>query len=237
MTNFLEILTASDSDLVKLFYKVNVDTKSDFILRINNVATSLGLNHTQLICALAFNPNIENLTDIHSLLGFRSFKVLDYRNEELFTTDAYFQLAIDNILDLYSVILEDEDVVTKVRKLLPRRLEVIENKIEKKEEPNHVMSYRMEINSLYSLQIADKEFADMRLKLNIGQHRIYSGELKAIIEAGYYPANNLFFMDSLSPLEKKFLIDELDIPKEIIINRLQNQNITSEERNILEDCI
>lgn len=237
MANFLEILTASDTDLVKIFYKVNIDTKQDFILKINNIAASLGLNHTQLICALAFNPNIEELTDIHSLLGFRSFKVLDYRNEELFTTDAYFQLAIDNILDLYSSILEDEDVIQKVKTLLPQRLAMIENKIEKKEDPNHVMSYRMEINSLYSLQIANKDFADERLKLNIGQHRIYSGELKAIIDAGYYPANNLFFMDTLSPLEKKFLIDELDIPEEIIINRLQNQNISQEERNLLEDCI
>ena len=115
MTSFLDILTANDTELVKIFYKVTPNPNDDFIIRINNIAASLGLNHTQLICALAFNQHIEDLTDIHSLLGFRSYKILDYRNEELFTTDAYFQMAIDNLLDLYSALLEENEVMDKIR--------------------------------------------------------------------------------------------------------------------------
>ena len=114
---------------------------------------------------------------------------------------------------------------------------MIEKRIEERQDPNHIMSYKMEVNSIYNMQIANQDFADHRLNLDIGQHRINSGELKSIVEAGLYPANNLFFMDCLTPAEKSFLIKELKIPRELITNRLQNQNISEEERNILEDHI
>lgn len=237
MASFLDILTADDAELLKIFYRIQPNSNDDFIIRINNIASNLGLNHTQLICSLAFNQHIEDMTDIHSLLGFRSYKVLAYRNEELFITDAYFQLAIDNILDIYSALLEESHVMTLIRKLLPKRLAEIETTIQEKQDPTHIMSYRMEINSIYNMGIANKSFADDRIQLNIGQHRINSGELKAMIEAGHYPVNNLFFMDAVSPLEKRYLIDEIGVPREQIINRLQNQNISEQERNVLEDCI
>ncbi len=235
MLSFTELLTASDSDLVRIFYKVKSDTKDEFIIRINKIAAQLELNHTQLICALGFNKHIRDLTDIHSILGFRSFKVLDYRNEELFSTDTYNQLGIDNVLDIYSERLEDEETLATLRRLLRPRLKHIEEDIRKNQDPGHIMSYRMEIHAIYGSGIADQDFADERIKQNIGEQRIISGELKLILDANYQAPSNLFFLDSITPEEKGFLIDEFDIRQDMIKNRLQNTHISEEERFILED--
>ena len=238
MIGFTELLTASDADLVKIFYKVKVEPTDDFIKRINKIAAKLGLNHSQLVCALGFNKNIRELTDIISVLGFRSFKLLSYRQNELFTTDTYQQLSIDNILDIYSARLEDEEIMQSLRELIMPRLEHIEADIEKTDDPSHIISYRMEVHAIYSSGIADKAFAEQRInKKGIGKYRIIANELGVIVEAGVLPASNMFFMDSISPEEKKDLIDRKHISEAMIKNRLQNAKISQEEREMLEEYI
>ena len=142
MVSFTELLTAEDEDLVKIFYKINSDPSDDFIIRINKVAALLDLNHSQLVCALGFNKYIRDLSDIYSLLGFRSYKLLSYRCNELFSTDTYNQLPIDNILDIYSERIEDEAILASLKDMLRPRLEHIEADIDKNEDPSHVISYR-----------------------------------------------------------------------------------------------
>ncbi len=237
MPSFTEILTAADEDLVRIFYKTNTGEETDFIKRINMVAAQLELNHSQLVCALGFNKHIRDLTDIQQQLGFRSFKLLTYRMHELFTTDTYTQLPIDNILDIYSERLEDQEVLDTLRELLRPRLEHIEADIAKTDDPMHIMSYKMEIHSIYTSGIADKEFADDRLNKNIGEYRLMANEANVIIEAGYHPPSNLFFMETLSAEEKSDLIEAGHINKDMIKNRLQNVNISEEEREILEEHI
>lgn len=237
MTSFKELLTASDSDLVRIFHKVKSDPATDFIVRINKVAAQLDLNHSQLVCALGFNKHIRDLTDIYSTLGFRSYKLLTYRCNELFSTDTYNQLPIDNILDIYSERLEDEQIQNALREMLRPRLEHIETDIDKSEDPAHVISYRMEIHAIYGAGIVDKEFAEERIKKNIGKFRVLSDEINVIVGAGLIPPSNLFFMDSLSPDEKKGLIEHKHIDHNMIKNRLQNQKIPQEERDMLEGYI
>jgi len=237
MIGFTELLTASDDQLVKIFYKVKVDQNDDFIKRINKIAAQLGLNHAQLVCAVGFNKNIRDLTDIISVLGFRDYKLLSYRQNELFTTDTYQQLAVDNILDIYSARLEDVQIMESLRELLMPRLEHIEADIEKNEDPSHIFSYRMEVHSIYTSGIADKKFAEQRLSKNIGKYRMIANELGVIVEAGLIPASNLFFMETISPEEKKELIEQKHISDEMVKNRLQNSKISSEERDMLEAYI
>ena len=237
MIGFTELLTASDDQLVKIFYKIKIDQNDDFIKRINKIAAQLGLNHAQLVCAVGFNKNIRDLTDIISVLGFRDYKLLSYRQNELFTTDTYQQLAIDNILDIYSARLEDVQIMESLRELLMPRLEHIEADIEKNEDPSHIISYRMEVHSIYTSGIADKKFAEQRLKKNIGKYRTIANEIGVIVEAGHIPASNLFFMETISPEEKKELIEQKHISSEMVKNRLQNSKISSEERDMLEAYI
>lgn len=238
MISFTELLTASDADLVKIFYKIKADPNDDFIKRINKTAAQLGLNHSQLVCALGFNKNIRELTDIISVLGFRSYKLLSYRQDELFTTDTYQQLSIDNILDIYSARLEDEQIMESLRELLMPRLEHIEADIAKNEDPGHIISYRMEVHSIYTSGIANKGFAEKRInKQNISKFRMMANELGVIVEAGVLPASNLFFMETITPEEKKDLIERKHISEAMIKNRLQNSKISQEERDMLEEYI
>lgn len=235
MPGFTEILAASDADLVKIFYKIKTDPKDDFIVRINKAAKQLGLNHTQLVCALGFNKHIRDLSDIYSTLGFRSYKLLTYRCHELFRTDTYNQLPIDNILDIYSERLEDQQILDTLREILDPRLEHIEQDIDKNEDPAHIISYRMEVHSIYSAGIADQAFAEKRMSKDIGRFRIMSDEANAVVEAGLLPPSNLFYLDGLTPEEKKVLIEKKYIDDNMIKNRLQNTGISQEERNLLEE--
>jgi hypothetical protein len=238
MISFTQLLTASDAELLQLFYKVKVEPGEDFIKRINKTAAQFDLNHGQLVCALGFNKNIRDLTDIISVLGFRSYKQLSYRQNELFTTDTYQQLPIDNILDIYSARLEDAQVLESLRELLAPRLAHIEAEIEKNDNPGHIISYRMEVHTIYTSGIADIKFAEQRISKNtIGKYRMLSNETGIIIETGLMPASNLFFMGSVTPEEKKYLIEKQLISTTMIKNRLQNQKISAEERDMLEGFI
>jgi hypothetical protein len=237
MTSFTELLTASDADLVKIFYKVKSDPSVDFIKNINNIASKLELNHSQLVCAIGFNKNIRNLTDIMTVLGFKSYKVMIYRRNELFTTDTYQQLGIDNILDIYSARLEDEEILETLRELLQPRLQHIEADIEKTGDPGSTISYRMEIHSIYQSGIADKSFAEERVKKDIGKYRLIAGELNEMINAGIFPPSNFFFMDNISPDEKRELIQQKHVSSDMVKNRLQNAKISEDEREMLEEFV
>lgn len=237
MVSFTELLTASDADLVRIFHKVKTEDVGDFILKINRAAAQLGLNHSQLVCALGFNLNIRDLTDIYSTLGFRSYKLLSYRCNELFTTDTYNQLSIDNILDIYSERLEDQQILDSLRSMLWPRLEHIEADISKNEDPAHVISYRMEIHAIYKAGIVGEDFAQKRIEEPIDKFRLMSDEISVIIELGLLHPSNLFFSDYLVPEEKKLLIDKQFIDIGMVKNRLQNKNITQDERDMLEAYI
>lgn len=235
--SFTELLTASDSDLVRVFYKIQSDPKDDFIIRINKVAAQLGLNHTQLVCALGFNRHIRELTDILSVIGFKSYKLLMYRNNELFRTDTYRQLSIDNVIDVYSEHLEDEDIFQEIRDLLLPRLKNIEARIAETDDPALTIPYRMEIHAIYTAGLADQAFAEERLKSTDGRFRMIANEVSIITDTGVLPPSNMFFMDSLLPEEKQLLIEKKQIPLSMIENRLKNAKISPEERDLLENYI
>jgi hypothetical protein len=237
MISFTEILTASDADLVKTFYKIESDPNEDFIIRINKIAAQLELNHTQLVCALGYNRHIRDLSDIYSTLGFRSYKLLSYRSNELFSTDTYNQLPIDNVLDIYSERLEDQEILDSLREILVVRLANIENDLDKHEDAGHIFSYRMEVHSIYNSGIVGQEFAEMRLEKNIGKFRRLSGEIDVCIDMGFFPPSNLFFEDHLDPEEKVALIEAKHITPDMVKNRLQNKSISAEERDLLESYI
>jgi len=237
MISFTELLTASDAELVKIFYKVKSDPSVDFIKNINSIATQLELNHSQLVCAIGFNKNIRDLTDIMTVLGFKSYKVMIYRRNELFTTDTYQQLGIDNILDIYSARLEDEEILETLRELLHPRLQHIEADIEKTDDPGYTISYRMEIHSIYQSGIADKPFAEERIQKDIGKYRHIASELSEMISADIFPPSNFFFMETISIDEKRELIQQEHVSSDMVKNRLQNAKISADEREMLEEFV
>ncbi len=237
MPSFREVLTASDADLVKFFYRLKPSDDNDFIKKINNAAAQLGLNHSQLVCALGFNKNIRDLTDILSVVGFTSYKLLSYRRNELFSTDTYKHLDIDNVVDIYSEYLEDPDILATLRELMVPRLENIEKKLLDDEETSFVISYKMEIHSIYAGGIATEAFATARIEAPIGELRLMVDELQMMIDEEVVPPGNLFFSDYPLPAEKQILIDMGKVDAAMIRNRLENTEISEDKRQMLEDHI
>lgn len=237
MAGFNELLNAGETEIVKFFYKVKTDPALDFIKNINAIAAQLDLNHSQLVCAVGFNADAAGLTEVLTMLGFKSHETMSYRRDELFVTDNYQQLAIDDVISVYSTHLENQQMLAKLRELLYPRLEHIEASIEKDEGPQNVISYRMEIHSIYRLGIADKKFAEKRIARDIGKYRHLANELNVLVEKKLFPASNFFFMETVSPEEKRELIQRDLITLDMIKNRLQNAKITNSEREMLEDFI
>lgn len=237
MSNFSALLTANDTMLVKIFYKFKADPNIDLIQNINNIAAKLRLNHAQLVCSIGFNKNIRDLTDIITILGFKSYKLMTYRRNELFTKDLYKDISVEDILDLYSERLEDEGILSTLREIILTRLTHIENTIEKSENPGLTMSYCLEMRSIYKSGIADKAFSESRLKSNISKYRILASEINEMIDENIFPPSNLFFMDDIGLDEKQLLIENKYIPHEMIKNRLQNTKISAEERELLENFV
>lgn len=235
MPTFREILTAADADLVKHFYRIKPSDERDFIKRINHVAGQLDLNHSQLVCALGFNPHLRDLTDILSVVGFSSYKLLTYRSNELFATDGYRQLPIDNVVDIYAEHLEDSEILATLRELLLPRLTNLERLIEQGGAAALVMAYKLEVHAIYTGGIATPEFVMHRVTSAIGDKRALIDEIQMIVAGDIVPASNLFFSDHLLPAEKRFLIDSGRIERHLIENRLRNTDISEDERQMLED--
>lgn len=237
MPSFRDILTATDAGLVKHFYRVGESSESDFIRKINQAARQLELNHTQLVCALGFNHHIRELTDILSVVGFSSYKLLRYRRDELFTNDIYRHLDIENVVDIYAEHIKDEEVTAAIGELLLPRLGKIEAQLGDGADPAQTISYKMEMHSIYAGGLASAEFVAARLQAPIGDLRVMIDEIGMIVEQGLVPPSNLFFSDDLLPAEKASLINGGAIDQKMIANRLSNNEISEDERQLLEDFL
>ncbi|MGE0483259.1 MAG: hypothetical protein AB7Q81_03875 [Gammaproteobacteria bacterium] len=237
MASFRDILLADDSGLVRIFYKVRAGSESDFIKKINHAAAQIGVNHSQLVCALGFNRYIRDLTDILELLGFSSYKLLTYRRNELFSTDCYRQLDIDNVIDIYAAQLADSELESHLLELVPQRLAHIEARLEETLDPAMLISYKMEVHSIYSAGIATAEFAAARVAAPIADLRLKVEEVAMIVDGGLIPAGNLFYSDTLLPAEKRYLVERGLVDTAMIRNRLGNADISEDERQMLEDFL
>ena len=239
MAGFIQLLNATPEDLLRVFYRVKPSAHAGFVAKIDDIAAQLDLNHVQLICALGFNPQIAELVDVASVLGFTSPKLLCYRRDELFTHDLYNQLSIDDVLDLYTHCLEEQSVLLEIQSLFPDRLDEIESAITGPSNPNTVISYKMELHAIYSSAVATEPFAERRIlsKQQPGPAptQMWCDEIRLITENDVIPPGNLFFSDQLSPAEKLVLIESGGIDVSMIKNRMQNTAITAAERDMLED--
>ena len=237
MADFTEVITATPEKLVNLFYRLKPAPTRDFIVRVDWAATQLQLNHTQLVCALGFNPEMRSMSDILNVLGFSSFKPLRIRRNELFCTDAYQLLNIDNVIDIYTYAAGDREFNEELRTLLKRRLENLEAVVDQVEDPSPGISYRIEIHSIYNGGYVDKAFAEDRLSRDIGKYRLLASEVDAILTRKFLPPSNIFYMDSVTAEEKRLLIERGLIPVTMIRNRLDNPSISDAERDVLGAAI
>jgi len=238
MTTFSDILTGEEEDLVKIFYsfhaKENLDDNKN---NLASVAKKLKLKSEQLIVSFGFNRYSKGLDEIHSVLGYESLEKLTKDRNELYINDVYQNISLDNILMLYSTIKNDDEMLQVMQYLLKNRLKNIESRIEATVNSLIIEKYKAEMKAVYADKIADIDFAEERLNNAESGFRALLNEACIIAESRLIPVGDIFFRETILPEEKRKLLSKNLIPVELVESRLEEQNISQQERQMLNDFL
>lgn len=236
MAGFKDIIFANDENLNKIFSGLKND-KTPLDDRLNQATIALGLRTAQVVCAFGFNRFLQNNPDALPILGFVTYDELARERNDIFTSDIYKYLTLDNVLTIYSVVKDDPDTLQLMQYLLKKRLENIESRIESTVNSLIIDKYKAEMRCIYNEGIANIEFAEERLNRHDSGFRALLNEVNIIIESKLIPAGDIFFRDKILPEEKRKLLNKGLIPKELIQSRLADEATTPEERTILSDYL
>jgi len=237
MASFRDILTGSGEELVKTFYIYVKDKQFFKQEKFGRIAKELRLSTAQLKCAVGFNPNFKDLTEILPILGYESIDELVQERNALFINDIYKKLSLDNILAIYSVVRDDPELLRVMQYLLESRLKTIESKIEATVNSMIIEKYKAEMRAIYSDGIADIDFAEKRLDKIDSGFRALLNEVAIITESKLIPAGNIFFRNTILPEEKRKLLNKGLIPVELVETRLEDENISPQERKMLNEYL
>ena len=236
MTGFKEIIFANNEELMQFFYKLKND-KIPLDDRLNQAAITLRLRTAQIVCAFGFNRAARDMTELLPILGFITYDEVASARNDVFTTDTYKYLSLDNILNIYTAVKDDPDSLQLMPYLLKKRLDNIENIIETTVNSLIIDKYKAEMRCIYNEGIANIEFAEERLNRHDSGFRALLNEVNIIIESKLIPAGDIFFREKILPEEKRKLLNKGLIPKELIQSRLEDEATPQEEKVILYDYL
>jgi hypothetical protein len=238
MTMFRDILSNSTEELLKVFYVFDDDEfKVNKTHQLDRIARKLRLRTEQLICAIGFNPNLVNLTEIIHLLGYTNIDEVVKKRNELFISDIYKKISLDNILTLYNVVKDHPETLQVMQYLVEQRLRSIESKIEATVNSIIIEKYKAEIRAIYLDGIAGIDFAEMRLDKIDSGFRALLNEVTIITESRIIPAGDIFFRDTVLPQEKRKLLNKGLIPLELVHARLEDETISQREKKMLQEYL
>ena len=238
MSAFSDILTGEEEDLVKMFYNFRADDDPDNGQKnLALAAKKLKLRPEQLTIALGFNQNARKLHEIFSILGYDSLETLTQERNEIYITDIYQKISLENILTLYSRIRNNNEMLQVMQYLLKNRLENIESRIEATVNSLIIEKYKAEMGAVYADKIADIDFAEERLNSVESGFRALLNEACIITESKLIPAGDIFFRETILPEEKRKLLSKKLIPVELVETRLEDTNISQQEKQMLIDFL
>lgn len=236
MSAFDDILSESEEALLLRFYKYKQPgTGNPATMTV--ITETLKLRQEQLICAFGFNPASKYLTEVFPILGYATFNELAQERNNIFTTDIYKRVSLDNILKIYEKIQSDTYSLEVMQYLLRTRLERIEGEIESTVNSMVIEKYKSEMRTIYSLGIANIDFAEERLNKPDNGFRALLNEVSMIVENRLIPVGEIFFRDTILPREKQKLLNKGLIPKELIQSRINDETINTEEKKILNEYL
>lgn len=236
MVSFAYLITAQEEELLNFCHKVrgeNIPMEK----RLEKIAQKTQLRTAQLICAIGFNSNASSLPEIFPILGYANFDQLVVERNDIFTTDAYKRLTLENMQNIYTAVKDNPDNLQIMQYLLSRRLDNIEGRIEETVNSMIIEKYKAEMRTIYNDNIANIDFAEERLNKHDSGFRALLNEVSIIIESKLIPAGDIFFRDTILPEEKRRILSKGLIPLELIETRLADENIPAEEKKILNDYL
>ena len=236
MSVFEQILTASAEELLKLVFKAAAARDKDAQgSRSREIALKLGLTHAQLLCAVGFNPNIRELPDVTTILGFQGYDALARARDEYFTNDVYNRLGIKDVLAIYAQVARDVQHQQVMQYLMSTRLKRIEDRIEATVDSLVIERYKKEMRGIYTDGVALPEFVEGRLADTHSGFRALLNEVLLIVEHRLVPVGDIFFRDTVLPEEKRRLIVRGLVPRELIVARLAETDVPPQERKVLDE--
>ena len=162
MSKFNLILHAKEEELLQIFHEFG-KIKAPLEQRLDIVAREMQTRKAQIICAVGFNSNASRMPEICPLLGFESFEELVKQRNDIFTTDIYKYVTLENVLTIFGTVREHPENLQVMQYLLKRRLINIERQIEATVNSLIIEKYKAEMRAVYNDGIADIEFAEERL--------------------------------------------------------------------------
>ena len=236
MSIFNDIITADEQGLLQLFYKFR-DDSTPLDERLTKIARHFRLHTRQVVCAIGFNPHARYITEIYPILGYATFNELSQERNDIFISDIYKRVSLDNILKIYEVVAGDREMLEVMQYLLKNRLLQIENRIEATVNSLIIEKYKAEMRTIYNGGIATIDFAEDRLNRQDSGFRALLNEVNIIVESKLIPAGEIFFRETVLPQEKQKLLNKGLIPEELIRSRLNDENTPAEEKKILYDYL
>lgn len=213
------------------------DSSASMGSRLAEIAKSEGLRNEQLICAVGFNRHARLITEIMPILGYATFEELARERNDVFTTDIYRRLPLDDVLAIYGAVRDDPANLHVMQYLLKERLESVEQRIEETVNSMIIDRYKSEIRTVYNDGIAGVDFAEERLNRSDSGFRALLNEVGIIVDAKLIPAGDIFFRNSILPEEKRRLLARGLIPRDLIEARLNDENISADERSVLNEFL
>lgn len=235
-STFREILTAPEESLVQRFFRYK-DSAASMGSRLSEISKSEGLRNEQLICAVGFNQHARLVTEIMPILGYATFEELAKERNDIFISDIYRRLPLDDVLAVYSVVKDDPANLQVMQYLLKERLERVEQRIEETVNSIIIDRYKSEIRTVYNEGIAGVDFAEQRLNRTDSGFRALLNEVGIIVDAKVIPAGDIFFRNTILPEEKRRLLARGLIPRDLIEARLNDENTPADERPILTEFL
>lgn len=233
---FSKVLLGDEKELLELLGKIRTSA-SPGEERLAEVAEKLGIKKSQLIFALGFNRNKENLRSVFSLLGYDGTEALNDSRNVLYIQDVYKDISLDNILTFYGNVKNDGDLLQVISYLLRERLKNIETLIESTVNSLVIEQYKVEMRSAYADGIVDIDLAEERLSDVKSGFRALLNEVCVITESRVIPAGDIFFRDNILPEERRKLLSKNLIPLDLVKTRLEQTDISEDERRILQDYL
>ncbi len=236
MSIFNEILCENENALrARLQSFAHADSHA--IIPLAEIATSIKLRPEQLICAFGFNPHIRFFTEELNVLGYATFGELVQERNNTFTSDIYKRLTLDNVLQIYKTIRNDQETLEVMQYLLRHRLDRIESEIESTVNSMIIDKYKNEMRAVYSLGIAGIDFTEERLDRQDSGFRALLNEVSIIVENKIIPVGEIFFRNTILPQEKLKLLSKGLIPRELVQSRINDETISSGEKKVLNDYL
>lgn len=216
MQAFESLIRSSASAMIALFSPLRGKVRGEGEGRRAQIAQLVGLNDTQLICGVGFNPELKRVPDLARFLGYASPGALTAERNYLFIHDRYRALSVNNVVEIYGALGAGGTSPADCSDLLLSRLNNLESQLEETINPILIGGYKLEVRAIYENRLAGPSLVGTRLGHNYQVLRDITGEIAIMLQTGAIQPADFLAHEGVSDEEKSRAIFQGHVPVSII---------------------